>query len=118
NTNQIAMSTLSLLGIYTDTGQWEQAEAAYAALQANPPREVYWQADVEKYYAETLITRGRDASAALGKAEALAVQGRDALILRQIKGWRGEVAQATGDHAAAIRWFEDCVRLSNEAGSR
>lgn len=109
-------STLYLLGIYKDTGQWAEADAAYAALRADPP-EPFWQADVEKYHAETLIYRGLDAGAALDRAEALAVEGGNALSVRQIKGWRGEVSLLAGDYDAATRWFEESVQLYRKSGS-
>ncbi len=116
NENMVAMSRLSLLGLYKDTGQWEEAEAAYAALQANPPREVFWQADVEKYYAEMLVYRGLDASAALDQAESLAIKGNHALGYRQIKGLRGEVALQQGEYPAAVSWFEEDIELRRKSG--
>ncbi|MCB9452305.1 MAG: DUF4062 domain-containing protein [Anaerolineaceae bacterium] len=117
NQNQTSMSTLFLLGIYRNTDQWEEAEAAYAFLQEHPPHEIFWQADVEKYYAETLIYRGLDAGAALDKAESLAIRGNNALIFRQVKGLRGEAALAAGDFTLAARHFEESIQLYRQSGS-
>jgi len=117
NTNMIARSNIFLLEFSKGTGQWTAAEATYAALQTNPPRKVFWQAVVENFYAESLIVRALEAGGALDKAEQLAIQGKNALIYRQIKGWRGEVALLAGDYAAAQRWFEECLELYRKSGS-
>ncbi len=117
NTNMIASSRLRMLGHYKDTGQWEEAEAVYAALQENPPREVFWQSVFERFYAEMLVQRGMDASTALGKAETLSLKGNNALGYRQIKGLRGEVALQQGDYLAAVRWFEEALSDARKHGS-
>jgi tetratricopeptide (TPR) repeat protein len=115
--NMIAHSNIYLLGLYKDTGQWTAAEAAYAALQAKPPHEIYWQAAAEHWYTESLIFRGLEAGAALDKVERLAVQGKNALTYRQIKGWRGEVALRAEDYALAQRWFEEALALHRKVGA-
>ncbi|MBZ0274547.1 MAG: hypothetical protein K8I60_00295, partial [Anaerolineae bacterium] len=117
NETEIAYSTLYLLGIFRDTGQWDKAEAAYAFLQEHPPREVYWQAEFEQYYTQTRVFRGLDARTALDKAESLSIKGNNALSYRQVKGLRGEVALGVSDFAAAARYFEESVQLARQAGS-
>ncbi len=117
NHNQISMSTLFLLGIYKDTGQWDKAEEAYAFLQEHPPREVFWQADIEKYCAETLIYRGLNVGAAIETAESFAIQSNHANIYRQVKGLRGEVMLASGEFTGAIRYFEEALTLARTHGS-
>lgn len=114
---EIRASTLFLLFLNKETGHWVAVEAANAALQAQPPHQVYWQANVEQYYAESLLYRGLEAGAALDKAEQLAVQGKNALIYRQIKRWRGEVALRAEDYAAVQRRFEEYLELCRKAGS-
>jgi tetratricopeptide (TPR) repeat protein len=99
-----------------DTGQWDKADAAYAFLQAHPP-EAFWQANVEKEYAESLLMRGLDAEVALSRAETLARQNQKALIYRQVQGLRGEAALRAGDPARALTFFEDYLKLCRQAGS-
>jgi tetratricopeptide (TPR) repeat protein len=115
----LAMSYLFLLGLYKDTGQWVEAEAAYHAFSANPPtsQTAFWQADAEKYRAEALIARGLDAAEALDRAEQLAQQGRNALSLRVIARLRGEVALQAGDPGAAAEYFLRAVTLARKHGS-
>jgi hypothetical protein len=117
NDAEIIDSTLFLLASYRDTGQWAAAEAAYAALGARPPRDAFWQAAVERYYAETLIARGLPAEDALARAEMLATQGNNALSARQIKRLRGEVGLRAGDAAAAQQYFAEAVAMARRHGS-
>ncbi|GAB4522395.1 MAG: hypothetical protein OHK0046_34860 [Anaerolineae bacterium] len=117
NQKEVIHSTFFLLGLYADTGQWIETETAYDALQDNPPRDRFWQADVEKHYAESLIYRRYEATAALERAEVQAVEGRHSLIYRQIKGWQGEAVLQLGDTQAALRWFEESLQLHRKSGS-
>ncbi|HUN05631.1 MAG TPA: DUF4062 domain-containing protein [Aggregatilineales bacterium] len=117
NSEAITRSTLYLLDMYSDTGQWAAAEAAYAALQTKLPVEAYWQINVEKYYAESLIYRGLGSGPALDKVEQLAVQGKDAFNYRQIRRWRGEAALQAEDYKQAQNYFEESLSLARKHGS-
>lgn len=115
----LAMSHLKLLGIYRDTGRWAEAEAAYAAFCDAPPldRPAFWQADAEKYRAEMLLYRGKDAAAALDRAWALSVESKHALGQRQIHQLRGEAALLAGDADAAAAHFEEAIAMARQSGS-
>ena len=115
----LAWSYLSLLGIYKDTGQWDKIEETYRQFNAALPHSqtTFWQTDAEKYYAESLLYRGQDATAVLEKAWELAVQSRDPVGQRQIHWLRGETALLAGDYSNAAGHFMDAITLCQKHGA-
>jgi hypothetical protein len=116
NEKQIALCTMALLGIYKDTGQWGAAEATYATLQSKPPREVYWQAEFEHFYVESLVYRELATGSTVDKAEQLAKNGGNAWALRRIKALHGEIAFRNYTYALAQQWFEESAALFRKSG--
>ena len=114
NRGEIAMMQRLLFQHYVKVGQWDEAEAAYAAVDIADFKDnerALWEGEMTCYAAEMRIARGQDATTLLDDAERLARKARNGINLRYVEQLRGEYTLLRRDGRAAARHFETYLEM-------
>jgi len=106
-----------MLGLYTNTGHWADAESSYHIINsAYSSDHAYVEAESKRLFAQALIAQKRidDAVIILTSAEHLAQQARSAHQLRHVTKLRGELALCQSEGGQAAAYFEQLVEMQRK----